>query len=446
MADKERENMLNDYLNQKPFCRVVKATKRKKLMKKKNNNWRSGCLVTLYEDAVVDYERKNVIQKYYIDLKEEEFVKVYETYWIYNDFYNTIQQMEYTKKNIFKFWKPFIGVKTSNGLFNALIIEYCNNHALPNRGFNHLALIIDIRGIDIIHIDDMNPKLHIQELKEKTGYDNRHTPYINKIMGLGQPKNMKINVKYTKYKEYFEPKKIITFDSNTRMNECGCAENEIFIRPLGYYTFENESMIYSNISSIYYKTEVKHTLCDFIIYEITDKYNEYTQEEKTKFTEKYLDKIYNHPFKDEPKKYPKKQIKQDDESSEDTTEEEEESSEDEEPVVEHEIVEPVIDEPVIEKEIIPTITFVNNKIEDQYKITKMIKKSYKKKSLFYQLVSTANEIVVTNGIHNSYYNKEQHNHFNIYLLNKDGNRSLTYHIYVTDFKIHSYTEILVRYD
>jgi len=459
--NKERYNMKVDLMNMetRDFNLFLTKNKKKWLKQVRDNKltWRFGCLITLWDSVDnLTYKKEQVENMVYDD--NEEYHEIYEHFCPHNDFRKHIYQNQFKNKVAYRFWEGMLGENpTRISLFSSIVRKFSTKIGKENMGTNRFCLVVDLDGIDILDINILNSKLQIQELVLENAFEYRHSPYLQKVIGGEFLNKGYSNISYTAYDEDIQPMKVISFDENPKMSEIGKSKSNFFIRPIGYYTFHNGDIPYSNIASIYYKTKVKHTKNDFIIYELFDTIDIYTDAQKNTFECEYLDAIYDaeYDFEETPKKKKKKHKKpkretpsseSDSVESEETPPQEPSDSEEEQQVEEGEIVE--------EKSIIsweydrecPEIVFKNQEIDGKELMIKMIHKSFRRKSKIFKLLKDYKTIIITQGLHNSYYDQERFNHFNCFLRDWDGNRTGTFHIYTNYYKILYYTSILKEYD
>ena len=365
-------------------------------------------------------EENKTITKY---INDNDYKNLHHKY----EFFNDINKLQYKQKRLYGFWKHFEArVKA------ILLKEYKRLHVQLRNGDNRFMFIPT-------HINFTISDLYTA-LASKMKNDNFN---LHHILFGGLLKNyMKSNIKYdyTPYTHHIEPKLMYQF-INEDQEVFG--HTQIYIKPVGYYTFYSIHKLPTNIDSIYFDTNgIKHTTNQLIMYEIYDHhvfdYEEKMEKQLTKkFEEDDINQmICNAPIKPKSKKQKKNKNAY-------------MAFPNAKHIQNQELVDLIFyesEEDVKEKELLKDVPVKFGKYVEFYqidKIRKMIKVGIEKQSKFYNLVKDATHIFVSGGIHNSFHKCEKYDHFTIKLSYEN---ETSYHIYVDETKIIYYTRILQEYE
>ena len=391
------------------------------------------------------------------------------------EFHKFIGEREYSDKTIFKFWSAYVGF---NGIFKrAMLKEYERCHSQMKMGMNRFVIVPTMKNMAVL--DYYTISYSVYAFREKVSFHE----YIVGVH-LKKMKNAK-SFKYTPYTHFIKPQILMGIANDSDCLEYNGGHTQLFIKPVGFYTFQDEKCP-SNIEGIYFDTGgITHTKQDLIIYEIYDEIqNKQVIAERKKKWElsKVADKILesspilknkNKRKKNKDKKRKQLQDKMADLNNKELNElihimvesepiyesdvedaicinddDEEEDEEEEEEEEEEEIIKPTPKpKPPPPKKIIkpldiqPKLFFMKN-VDNQNLISGMISQAIKKKSKFYNLVKDSSTIYITQGIHNSFHKTEKYNHFNI-KLSQD---HITFHIYIDEARILYFTKLTFEYD
>lgn len=349
------------------------------------------------------------------------------------EFFNKIRKEQYTNKKTYKNW-------ITNGL----------NKSLPNNITRELFYTKDaFKNVEentyklLIH-QKSNMIVNVEYAKRQNELSSKFKPFIHNelidFIVLPIDNDEYEWHTYEEYGEHYEPKEFMKFHKSAMECDLDIPFRTMFIKPLGFYRFKTNRTLYTNIDTIYYDTKVKHTNYDFVVYQMCDKYFHYEfsyitnrlkeEEKKSVKLSKSLSRI--NKIKNEKSKKKKSKMKK-----QITIIEEEEEVKEVEEV--KEIISSSSDDEEDNKRLQFDVCVVNKD-----KITKMIYKAYKKKSLFYELTKDCDLIYITRDIHNA-LRYEKYDHFNLVMNTKD-KMSNTYHIYVNETSIVYYTMITKHFE
>ena len=360
-------------------------------------------------------EDKREIAKY---TNDNQYENLYHNY----EFFKDINKYQYTQKRLYGSWKHF-----ETSLKKILVKEYERLHVKIRNGDNRFIFIPSQIKFTLTDL--------YTALSSKTRNDNFIIHHI--LFGGLLKQYMKSDIKYdyTPYTHHIEPKMMYQF-INEDQEIFG--HTQIYIKPVGYYTFYSNHKMPTNIDSIYFDTNgIKHTTNDLIIYELYD-YHVFDYEEKMEeqLTKKFEEENINQMLCDAPIKPKTKNKKKKKKNKNKHIQNQElvdlvfyESEEDDKP-----------------KEIIKDVPVKFGNYVEFYqfdKIRKMIKNGIEKQSKFYNLVKDATHIFVSGGIHNSFHKCEKYDHFTIKLSYEN---QTSYHIYVDETKIIYSTRILQEFE
>ena len=417
------------------------------------------------------------------DKEDDPYYKPYEFYQVGSEFADYIYQKQYKKKTAYRWWKKHTDDVAEFSVFNYMRSELQRPLIKLKLGKNSWIIVTSGTGyyltdrllINMVQVMDKHKKVG------KRWNICPHSPFLDKVMGYSSCIG-DIPISYTAYKNPPKPLIFGEFAQEEEHLRWEVAPIKCYIRPIGYYTFHTKQKTPTNIETIYYDTEVKHTNKDFIIYELYDELKEYTKEElrnakrvyeDTNKTNMYLEANLLRKKKKKEKKYKKKDkytteleivCKEPDGSSylnkimkyfesekvyESDYNPETEQVEEPEPAISPPISEPQI-EPISEPQVEepdPTPEIIFHTHDDNIIIKKMIDEAIAKQSSFFQLVQPYAKLHVVKGIHNSFHKTEKHNHFTIILYDANGVRTPTFHIYLNWFpRIIYYTKVERVYD
>ena len=407
---------------------------------------------------------------------KDPFFQPYEYYQIGGEFADYIEQKQYKKKTAYRWWKKHTDDVAEFSVFNYLRQELVRPLIKIKMGKNSWIIVTSGTGYYMTDrlLINLSQTIFQQDICS-------HSPFLDKVMKYASCVG-EIPVSYTTYKNPPKPLVFGEFAQEEDHLKWNTPSIKCYIKPIGYYTFHTKQKTPTNIETIYYDTDVKHTNKDFIIYELFDEVKEYTKEElrnakrvfeDTNKTNMFLEANLLRKKKKKEKKYKKKEsytaeLEKVCKASDSTAylnkiikyfESEKVYESDYNPETEQIEPEPAISPPISEPQIEPIIEeqvepetepspeIVFQTHDDNSIIKKMIDEAIAKQSSFFELVKPYAKLVVVKGIHNSFHKTEKHNHFTIILYDANGVRTPTFHIYLNWFpRIIYYTKVERVYD